>query len=159
MNTFRLERHTLIPGPIKEVFPFFAEAGNLERITPPWLRFKVLTPGPIEMRQGALIDYSLRLRGIPIRWRTRIAAWDPPHLFIDEQVKGPYSLWRHTHSFEPDPAGSGGTRMRDEVDYAIPAGPFAPAVDRLYVRRDLERIFDYRSAAIGEHFRSNPAMS
>lgn len=159
MKTFRLDRTTLIHRTIDEVFPYFTDAGNLERITPPWLRFRILTPRPIEMAEGTLIDYSLRLHGIPIRWKTRIAAWDPPRLFIDQQIKGPYSLWRHTHAFEADPAGSGGTLMKDIVEYAFPAGPLSPLINRLYIRRDLDRIFDYRAKVIGEVFLPSHALA
>jgi len=159
VKTFRLDRSTLIHRTIDEVFPYFADAGNLERITPPWLRFRILTPRPIEMAEGTLIDYSLGLHGVPIRWKTRIAAWEPPRLFIDEQVKGPYSLWRHTHSFEADPAGSEGTLMRDIVAPSPPAGPLSPLINRLYVRRELDRIFDYRAKAIEEAFHAPHARA
>jgi ligand-binding SRPBCC domain-containing protein len=122
-----------------ELFPFFAEARNLERITPPWLRFEVLTPAPITMAVGTLIDYRLRWRGLPIRWRTEIAAWDPPHRFVDAQQRGPYRLWVHEHTFVDE---NGGTRMDDVVTYAVPGGSL---VQRLFVGRDVERIFAYRS--------------
>jgi hypothetical protein len=134
----RFESELWLPRPVEEVFPFFADAGNLERLTPPWLRFRILTPRPIEMRPGALVDYRLRVHGLPLGWRTRIEAWEPPHRFVDVQLRGPYRLWHHTHTFE---ARDGGTLCRDLVRYAVPGGAL---VDRLLVRRDIERIFAYR---------------
>jgi ligand-binding SRPBCC domain-containing protein len=136
----------MLPLPPEEVFPFFGDALNLEAITPPWLGFRVVTPGPIEMEPGARIEYRLRLHGIPIRWRTTIAVWDPPHRFVDVQLSGPYRMWHHTHDFEP--AADGGTLMRDTVRYALPFGPLGAAAHRLLVRRDLEAIFDYRWTAV-----------
>ena len=136
----------MLPLPPEAVFPFFGDALNLEAITPPWLGFRVVTPGPIEMAPGARIEYRLRLHGMPIRWRTTIAVWDPPHRFVDVQLSGPYRMWHHTHDF--DPATDGGTLMRDTVRYALPFGPLGAAAHRLLVRRDLEAIFDYRGAAV-----------
>jgi ligand-binding SRPBCC domain-containing protein len=136
----------MLPLPPEEVFPFFGDALNLEAITPPWLGFRVVTPGPIEMEPGARIEYRLRLHGIPIRWRTTIAVWDPPHRFVDVQLSGPYRMWHHTHDFEP--TADGGTLMRDTVRYALPFGPLGAAAHRLLVRRDLEAIFDYRWTAV-----------
>jgi ligand-binding SRPBCC domain-containing protein len=133
-----------LPHPRDVVFPFFADARNLEAITPPFLKFTVLTPPPIEMRVGALIDYKLRLRGFPIRWRTRITAWEPPLRFVDEQIRGPYSQWIHEHSFEER---DGGTLMRDVVRYIAPGGAI---VHFLFVRRDVESIFAFRRRRIAE---------
>ena len=133
-----------VPTPLEETFAFFAEARNLERITPPFLRFRIVTPAPIPMRVGTLIDYRLRLRGIPVRWRTEITAWDPPRSFTDVQVRGPYRKWVHRHDFVEE---NGGTRVDDTVTYAVPGGAL---VDRLIVRPDLERIFGYRRSAIRE---------
>lgn len=141
-----LEREQRIEIPIRDVFDFFGDARNLERITPPWLGFEVTTPGPIEMGVGTLIEYRLRLHRVPVRWRTRIEAWEPPRRFVDVQVKGPYSLWEHTHEFEED--GPGRTIIRDRVRYAIPFGPVGELADRVLVRRDLRRIFDYRRDAV-----------
>jgi ligand-binding SRPBCC domain-containing protein len=141
-----LERTQRVELPLEEVFPFYADAGNLERITPPWLGFEVTTPQPIEMGAGALIEYRLHLHGIPVRWRTRIDAWDPPHRFIDAQLSGPYSLWHHTHTFRSD--GNGATILGDRVRYAIPFGPLGEVARALLVKRDLERIFDYRRDAV-----------
>ncbi len=145
-----LERSQRIERPLDEVFPFYADAGNLQRITPPWLGFEVTTPQPIEMRLGALIDYKLRLHGIPVRWRTRIESWDPPHRFVDAQLSGPYALWHHTHTFRPD--GKRATILGDRVRYAIPFGPLGEVARELFVAHDLERIFDYRRDAVAEAF-------
>lgn len=141
-----LERQQRIQLPVAEAFAFYGDARNLERITPPWLGFKVTTPGPIEMGAGTLIEYRLRLHRVPVRWRTRIEAWEPPRRFVDVQVKGPYSLWEHTHEFEED--GPGATVIRDRVRYAIPFGPLGEIAERALVRRDLRRIFDYRRDAV-----------
>jgi ligand-binding SRPBCC domain-containing protein len=138
-----------LPRPIAEIFPFFGNARNLEIITPPWLQFKILTEGPIEMREGTLIDYRIRLRGIPLRWQTRIDVWDPPRRFIDIQVRGPYQRWHHEHIFEPKDYG---TLCSDRVDYAVPGGTL---VDRLFVGRDLERIFEFRREKLLELFERN----
>ena len=135
---YDLEREQWFPRPLEEVFAFFADAGNLEAITPPWLGFEVLTPRPIAMRPGTLIDYRLRLRGVPLRWRTEISVWQPPHRFVDEQRRGPYREWVHEHTFA---AVDGGTLVRDRVRYRVPGGWL---VHELFVRRDVERIFDYR---------------
>jgi ligand-binding SRPBCC domain-containing protein len=141
-----LEREQRLAAPPEDVFPFFEDAYNLEAITPRFLGFAVTTPRPIEMRAGALIEYRLRLHGFPIRWRTRIEEFDPPHRFVDAQISGPYALWHHTHTFEPD--GDGGTVMRDHVRYSLPFGPLGELARVLFVRRDLDRIFDFRAAAV-----------
>jgi ligand-binding SRPBCC domain-containing protein len=141
-----LERRQRIDLPLAEVFDFYGDARNLERITPPWLGFEVTTPGPIEMGNGTLIEYRLRLHRVPVRWRTRIEVWEPPRRFVDMQVKGPYSLWEHTHEFEED--GPGATIVRDRVRYAIPFGPLDTLAERVLVRRDLRQIFDYRRDAV-----------
>jgi ligand-binding SRPBCC domain-containing protein len=141
-----LHRRQVLDVPIGEAFDFFSKASNLEAITPPFLRFRITTPGPIEMKVGALIRYRLRLRGIPVSWRTRIEEWDPPHGFVDRQLSGPYALWHHTHSFEP--LGESKTQMTDLVLYGQRFGPFGALAEHLVVRRDLERIFDYRRDAI-----------
>jgi ligand-binding SRPBCC domain-containing protein len=141
-----LQRSQRLPLPPEDVFPFFADAHNLEAITPPWLGFRVVTPRPIDMRPGALIEYRLELHRVPLRWRTRIAVWDPPRRFVDVQIAGPYRMWHHTHDFEPD--GEGGTLMRDTVRYALPLGPVGALVHRALVRRDLAAIFDFRQEAV-----------
>jgi ligand-binding SRPBCC domain-containing protein len=142
-----LEQTQRINLPIAEVFDLFGDALNLERITPPWLNFHVVTARPIEMGEGTLLEYRLRLHGVPVRWRTRITSWEPPHRFVDEQISGPYALWEHTHTFEPDGEG---TVIRDRVRYRIGFGPLGSLALRLFVRRDVERIFDYRREAIVE---------
>jgi ligand-binding SRPBCC domain-containing protein len=147
-----LETEMVLASPLEEVFDFFADATNLERITPPWLQFRVLTPGPIEMFAGQLIDYRLKLHGVPIRWRTEIASWDPPHEFCDTQLRGPYRLWRHQHYFEEV---AGGTRCRDVVYYRVPGGPL---IHWLLVRRDVETIFTYRAKVLRELFGSATAL-
>jgi ligand-binding SRPBCC domain-containing protein len=141
-----LRREQRLPAAPAEVFPFFADAGNLEAITPPWLRFSVVTPRPIAMAPGALIEYSLTLHRLPISWLTQIAVWEPSVRFVDVQLRGPYALWHHTHEFAPD--GAGGTVMRDVVRYALPLGPLGEVARRAFVVRDLERIFAFRHAAV-----------
>jgi ligand-binding SRPBCC domain-containing protein len=141
-----LEREQRLPAAPQDVFAFFADARNLEAITPPLLRFRVLTPEPIEMRAGTSLRYRLRLHGVPVSWHTVIHDWDPPHRFVDVQVRGPYALWHHTHAFASD--GDGGTVMRDVVRYAIAFGPLGELAQRLLVRRDLAAIFDFRSRTV-----------
>ena len=151
MKTFVYESSVWLPRPLDEVFEFFSDASNLEVITPPWLKFSVVTPRPIEMRPGTLIDYRLRFQGFPLRWRSEITAWDPPHRFADVQVKGPYRQWIHEHSFvEKD----GGTLAGDRVQYAVWGGALA---NWLVVRRDVERIFDYRRQTLTAMFGTGEA--
>lgn len=146
MKTFRFTTHQTIEQPIAQVFAFFSDAHNLAEITPPWLRFEVLTPAPIAMQVGTRIDYRLRLRGIPISWQSEITAWVPPRYFMDEQRRGPYRLWRHTHTFEETAAG---TVVGDEVEYAVWG---SSVVNTLFVRRDIERIFAYRAEKLDALF-------
>lgn len=148
MRVYELRTRVRLPRSRPEVFAFFADAGNLEAITPPWLHFHIETPQPIGMRQGALIDYRLRLHGIPIRWKTQITAWDPPRRFVDEQIRGPYRLWVHEHTFIEDGEG---TVVEDYVRYAVPFGWLA---DRLVVARDLKAIFGYREERLKEVFQA-----
>ena len=144
MKTFKLTTEHLIEKPLDEVFSFFSDAHNLVELTPPRLHLVVLTPAPIEMEVGTLIDYRLKLRGIPVRWRTEITEWNPPHFFADEQLKGPYRCWIHKHTFvETD----GGTLVGDEVEYAVPGGRL---INKLIVRPDIEQIFAYRSQKLKE---------
>jgi ligand-binding SRPBCC domain-containing protein len=142
-----LRREQLLPGTPSDVFEFYADAGNLELITPAWLGFRVVTSQPIEMRPGALIEYRLTLHRVPVRWLTRIEEWEPGQRFVDVQVKGPYRFWHHTHTFE---ARNGGTIVRDEVRYTLPLGPLGELAHRLFVRRDLECIFDFRHASVSK---------
>jgi ligand-binding SRPBCC domain-containing protein len=145
--TFRQEQW--IGRPIGEVFAFFSDAHNLEQLTPAWLGFKILAMNTSSIAAGTEIDYRLRLHGIPVGWRTEILEWDPPHGFIDIQRLGPYKLWRHTHRFEE--VGDG-TKMIDEVNYALPFGILGRMVHALKVRSDVQRIFDYRRQRIAELF-------
>lgn len=148
-----LERAQFLPRPREEVFAFFEDARNLEAITPPFLRFRVTTPGPIEMREGTLIEYRLSLFGIPFGWKTRIDVYEPGVRFVDRQLEGPYRLWRHTHTFE-DVAG--GTRMTDRVEYESPLGPLGTIADALFVKRTVAKIFDHRAEVIGQRFGALP---
>ena len=145
MTIHRLQREQLIRRPLEEVFAFFARPENLEAITPAFLHFRILTPSPIPMEPGALIDYRLKLYGVPVRWRTRIARFEPPGLFTDEQLRGPYASWHHLHEFEAVPEG---TLMRDTVDYRVALWPLGVVADALLVKRSLRRIFDHRAEAI-----------
>jgi ligand-binding SRPBCC domain-containing protein len=146
MKEFTFDAEIWLPRPRDEVFPFFGEARNLEVLTPPWLKFEVLTPAPIVMRPGTLIDYRIKVHGIPIRWRTEIIEWEPPVRFVDTQLTGPYTLWHHTHTFtERD----GGTLCQDHVRYRPRGGAL---MNWLFVRRDVERIFDYRQKRLAELF-------
>jgi ligand-binding SRPBCC domain-containing protein len=141
----QLSRTQLVGRPLPEVFAFFSDASNLDALTPPFLHFRILTPMPIELRAGAQLDYQLSLFGVPVRWRTRITDWQPQERFVDEQESGPYALWRHTHEFE---ARGTSTLMRDVVDYSEPLGPVGTVAHVLFVRRTLDRIFDFRRDAI-----------
>ena len=131
-----------LPENRQAVFDLFADAFKLENLTPPFLQFRVVTPKPIDMRLGRLIDYRMRLHGMPIRWRTEITEWEPPFRFEDSQVRGPYSMWIHSHTFEES---GGGTLVRDVVRYSVPGGPL---IHSLLVKRDLRRIFEYRCAQL-----------
>ena len=144
MKTFHLKTEQKIEKPQGELFSFFSDAHNLAEITPPWLDFRVLTPHPIEMKVGTRIDYRLKLRGIPVRWQSEITAWNPPHSFVDEQRRGPYRRWIHTHTFDPV---QDCTLVRDEVEYAVFGGSI---VQNFLVGPDLEKIFAYRSEKLRE---------
>jgi ligand-binding SRPBCC domain-containing protein len=143
-----LHRETVVPASLEETFAFFADATNLERLTPPWLRFAVLTPMPLVMREGLQIDYRIRLYGLPIPWRSRIDAWEPGIRFVDRQLVGPYHWWSHEHRFDELPAG---TRVIDRVEYV----PRAQWVSGRLVSRDLERIFSYRQQALQKIFEAS----
>jgi ligand-binding SRPBCC domain-containing protein len=147
MREFNLNVELQLPRPRAEIFPFFGEARNLETITPPWLKFEVMTPAPIVMARGTLIDYRIRIHGVPIRWRTEIIEWDPPHRFVDVQLQGPYTLWHHTHTFTE--CGDQ-TVCRDDVRYRPRGGAL---INWLFVRRDVEQIFRYRQQRLLEIFK------
>jgi ligand-binding SRPBCC domain-containing protein len=140
-GTYRLERVQLIPRARDEMFAFFAEAANLERLTPGFLHFRILTPGRIRMQPGTLIDYQLQLYAVPFRWRTRIETFEPPQRFTDVQLVGPYRRWHHLHEFFEVP---GGTLVVDRVNYELPLGVFGTLAHELFVRRLLDGIFAYR---------------
>ena len=144
-----LTRSLILDVPRERVFPFFADAGNLELITPPELGFNIITPSPIEMMKSTLIDYRLTMRGLPIKWRTEITEWDPPYRFVDIQIRGPYSQWIHTHTFtEIEPSK---TLIQDEVRYRLPLEPLGDLVHFL-IERELERIFEFRRLSVIDHF-------
>jgi ligand-binding SRPBCC domain-containing protein len=146
---YHLDRSLFIPNPRAKLFAFFADAANLERITPAFLHFHILTPSPIAMHAGTLIDYQLRLFGIPFHWRTKIETFDPPTSFTDIQLTGPYRRWHHRHEFLELP---GGTEMRDHVEYDLPLGPIGAIARTLFVRRAVDQIFDHRNATITRIF-------
>lgn len=149
MSEHILERKQIIQRPRKEVFEFFADAGNLEKITPPELNFHIITPQPIDIKKGALIDYQLKLRGIPITWKTEITQWNPPFDFVDSALKSPYKQWIHLHTFEEGENGE--TIMKDIVRYRLPFEPLGD-VAHFYVKKELAYIFDYRYKVIEEIF-------
>lgn len=145
MKLYQLTRRQLIPLPLDRVFPFFERPENLARLTPASLGFRILTPLPIAMKSGSLIDYTVRVLGLPVRWTTLITDYDPPRSFADVQLQGPYSFWHHTHQFE---VVEGGTLMTDTVRYVMAFGWLGRLVHALFVRRQLDRIFDYRSGVL-----------
>jgi ligand-binding SRPBCC domain-containing protein len=149
MKVHHLVREQRLGGTIDQVFAFFSDVHNLERITPRWLGFRIVGSPPDPLREGAIIEYTIRLAGVPVRWRTRIVAWQPGRQFTDVQERGPYSLWEHTHSFEEI---AGGVLMRDEVRYALPFGPLGTVAHAIAVRASLRRIFDYRSVVMAGLF-------
>ncbi|MBW3592233.1 MAG: SRPBCC family protein [Actinobacteria bacterium] len=141
-----LERTQLVPRPVDEVFAFFADPANLEAITPPWLRFQIVE-APERLARGSLLRYRLRLFGVPVSWRTEIVGWSAPHAFTDVQLSGPYRLWVHEHRFAPVPSG---TEVYDNVRYRVPLDPLGALAHRLFVRRWLDEIFDYRAERLHE---------
>jgi len=147
-SRYRLTTSVLLPKPRREVFSFFADAGNLEKLTPAFLNFRIVTPLPLKMEQGAQIDYRIRLHGIPIKWRTNIAVWQPDERFVDEQVRGPYRVWHHEHTFQSQ---GDQTLMTDVVNYRV---WFAPILHPLMIKRDLTRIFRFRRDTIVNLFQA-----
>lgn len=148
-----LTRSLTIDLPRAEVFEFFADAGNLERITPPKLNFHIITPQPIKIERGTLIDYKLRLRGLPMKWRTEISVWEPPFRFADQQLRGPYAQWIHTHTFTE--ISGAGTLIEDEVRYRLPFAPLGDVV-HFIVRKELDNIFDFRTKAVKDILEGKP---
>lgn len=145
MTEHVLEREQFVDRPLEQVFSFFSAARNLESLTPDWLRFEVMTPEPIGMRAGTLIEYRLSVHGVPLRWISQIKAWEHNRSFVDQQLRGPYRLWHHTHEFV---ALGDGTLVRDRVRYAIPLGPLGDVAHSLFVQRDLDNVFAYRRSAV-----------
>jgi ligand-binding SRPBCC domain-containing protein len=148
-SAYKLVHEQLVPRKLEEVFSFFARAENLQTLTPKWLNFRILSVDPQPMREGTRISYALRVHGISLRWTSEIVEWDPPHAFVDVQIRGPYKLWRHTHRFA---AQGESTRITDEVQYALPFGILGRIAHRFLVRSDVEKIFAYRQERINALF-------
>lgn len=146
MKEFLLHQEIWLPAELGRVFQFFSDASNLESITPPWLNFKIVTPTPVEMQVGIKIDYKLRIHGLPLKWQSEITSWEPPHGFVDEQRRGPYQEWIHEHRFEEN---NGGTNCVDHVRYSVLGGAL---IEKIFVRRDVTRIFDFRRSRLLELF-------
>ncbi|MCJ7680716.1 MAG: SRPBCC family protein [Candidatus Aminicenantes bacterium] len=141
LRIHELHSSVTLPAPIDRVFAFFSRAENLDDITPPWLHFRITTPPPISMAEGNLIDYRIKLYSVPIRWRSKITEWNPPHSFTDEQISGPYMAWKHHHFFNKT---EGGTEVKDHVRYAVPGFVFEPIIQWVFVKNHLDKIFAYR---------------
>jgi len=149
MKVHLFETEQILGAPIDRVFAFFSDAGTLEAITPAFLRFRVVTPLPVPMHEGTLIRYRLSLHGVPMEWLTRIDEWRPGRSFVDRQLRGPYALWVHRHTFEPHPRG---TLVRDRVDYALPLDPLSRPAHPWFVRPQVERIFAHRRGVLARLF-------
>ena len=149
MKTFEISTKQYINKPLEVVFEFFSKPENLEMITPESLSFNILTPIPIRMEKGSLIDYTIRLFGIPIHWRTLISDYEPPFRFVDQQIKGPYTFWHHTHTFQ---SVDGGVEIIDKVKYSLPMGWLGTLAHSIWVRKDLEKIFEHRKTVIQNYF-------
>jgi hypothetical protein len=149
MPTCVFRADQFVPRPLNEVFDFFSQAENLQKLTPPWLHFRIISVNPTPIGKGTLIKYSLRWRIFPIRWTTEIIEWEPPYRFVDLQLKGPYKQWRHEHRFAPE---GNGTRISDEVQYALPFGPLGKIAHSVKVKKDVETIFAYRRQAVDRLF-------
>lgn len=150
MEPYIFKAEQTINASLKETFDFFSKAENLEKLTPPILRFEILTQLPIQIVQGTIIDYKIKLRGVPIKWKTVIEVWEPQVKFVDNQLKGPFKLWHHTHEFKS--LGENKTLMKDTVRYLLPFGILGQLVHPLLVKPDVEKIFAYRNTVIEETF-------
>ncbi|MBK7182760.1 MAG: SRPBCC family protein [Bacteroidetes bacterium] len=145
-----LTKETIIDRPLKEVFDFFSKAENLNQITPPDMQFQILTPLPINIQKGTLIDYKIKVNGIPFKWKTLISTWEPPFRFVDEQLKGPYNTWIHEHTFEER---DGKTYMKDVVKFKSPGWILEPLINALFIEKKVKGIFDYREKRLNEFFK------
>jgi hypothetical protein len=150
LKLYVLKKEQVVSQNISTVFEFFSKPENLSVITPPKMNFKIFTPSPIDMKEGTLIDYTINIMFMPIRWRTLITKYDPPNIFVDQQLSGPYSMWHHTHTFEQ--LGDNETLIKDEVIYSIPFAFIGSIVRYLYIKGELEKIFTYRNNKIEEIF-------
>lgn len=149
MKERRFSSAIWIPVPVEKAFAFFSKAENLNKLTPPWLHFEILTELPVEMRNGTLLDYRLKLHGIPVKWKTQIVQWNPPFQFVDLQLRGPYRKWVHTHTFvEKD----NGTVVEDLVNYSVPGFFLEPLIHKYFIEPDISRIFEYRRSQLSEIF-------
>ena len=155
MKIYELSVSHRVNAPIEKVFDFFSKPENLSKITPKKMGFNVLTPLPITMERGALIDYTIKVMGFPLRWRTLITSYDPPNKFVDEQLKGPYSFWHHTHTFEPV---NDGVIINDVIKYSIPLGFIGRIMHFLWIKNDLNKVFNFRKKVIDEIFVKNEAL-
>jgi len=149
MKTYTIQRKQFFPLPVEKLFPFFEKPENLGSITPSWLKFKITSTLPIVMKSGAEIEYTISWLGIPLRWKTLIEEFSPPNRFVDIQVRGPYALWKHTHSFA---TVEGGTEMADHIVYALPFGILGALVHSLGIRKQIQKIFDHRAEVLSKHF-------
>jgi len=149
MKIFRFNRQQFVRRPLRDVFEFFSRPENLAVITPPWLGFRIMTPSPIVMEKGTVIDYSIRVMGVRTRWQSLISEYEPLRAFVDQQVKGPYAFWHHTHTFTEADAG---TLIDDEIHYALPFHFLGHIAHTLIVRRQLEKIFSHRARIIEHMF-------
>ena len=156
MKLYTLDSIQLIEKPIEDVFNFFSKPKNLSVITPQKLGFKILTPTPIKMGTGCIIDYKIHLIGIPIHWRSLITDFNPPHMFVDQQIKGPYTMWHHTHTFQEV---KDGVEIRDRVVYSLPIGIFGRILNYYWIRKNLQNIFNYRKKVINKLFENNDYKS
>ena len=155
MKIYRLDREQIVNRPLDQTFQFFADPRNLEVLTPAFLRFRFVRQPPATLAAGVILDYRIRLYGVPIHWRTRIDIWEPPARFVDSAIGGPYALWRHSHLFQD--AGGGRTLVKDLVEFALPMGPLGTVAYHLFVARSLRRIFDFRTEKLKSLLHGRPA--